>query len=209
MTCIHPQRRIDGREVIINTPSTATAPSKWAAQSEQATVTPQAELPSNLNNLPFSCGATQLPLWEQRAEHAEFDEPPFESHGLTPAAGTVLLEPDGRIWIVHPTNQFAGYSATFPKGTQDAGRSLRATAVRECFEESALLAELTSWLGDVDRSASRTRYYLARRVGGTPADMGWESQAVSLVPARLLGDLLTSPHDQPLLQLLRQQLITN
>lgn len=205
----HPQRRADGREVIIHAPSTPTPLSTWAAPSEQAIVTPQAELPDSLNGLAFSCGADQLPLWEQRANQADFDEPDFDSHGLTPAAGAVLIEPDGRVWIVHPTNQFAGYSATFPKGTQDTGRSLRATAVRECFEESALLAELTCWLGDVDRSASRTRYYLARRVGGNPADMGWESQAVSLTPIPLLEALLTSPHDQPLLRLLRQQLVFN
>jgi hypothetical protein len=37
-----------------------------------------------------------------------------------------------------------------------------------------------------DRIASTTRYYLARRIGGAPAAMGWEPQAVHLVPLKLL-----------------------
>lgn len=159
-------------------------------------------MPDSLNGLPFSSGAAQLAHWEALADLARFDEPAFDTNGLNSAAGVVLIEPDKRVWIVHPTNGFAGYSATFPKGTRDPGRSLRATAVRECFEESALLAELCGWLADVDRSASRTRYYLGRRVGGTPADMGWESQAVSLVPPQALGTLLDSPHDLPLIEIL-------
>ena len=36
---------------------------------------------------------------------------------------------------------------------------------------------------------------LAERIGGHPADMGWESQAVMLVPANQLMDHLNNPHD--------------
>jgi hypothetical protein len=49
------------------------------------------------------------------------------------------------------------------------------------------------------RSLTDTRYYLARRVGRTPASMGWESQAVHLVPRARLGELLHHSNDQSLI----------
>lgn len=50
---------------------------------------------------------------------------------------------------------------------------------------------------DVKRSTSYTRYYLAERLGGNPADMGWDSQAVMLVPSTQLGMVLTNKNDHP------------
>jgi hypothetical protein len=74
--------------------------------------------------------------------------------------------------------------------------------VREAFEESGLRVVLTGFLADLTRSRSRTRYYLGRRVGGCPSDMGWESQAVSLVPRAQLTDVLVNPNDAPLVAML-------
>ena len=102
--------------------------------------------------------------------------------GREPAAGVVIEEPDGRVWLVNPTNGFAGYTATFPKGRADDGLTLQATAIKEAFEESGLQVRIIGLIGDVERSQTVTRYYRARRVGGTPAAMGWETQAVQLVP---------------------------
>jgi hypothetical protein len=56
-----------------------------------------------------------------------------------------------------------------------------------------------SWFTDIQRSTSYTRYYLAERRGGNPADMGWEAQAVMLVPKTQLPRLLNSPYDAPIL----------
>jgi 8-oxo-dGTP pyrophosphatase MutT (NUDIX family) len=123
------------------------------------------------------------------------------------AAGTIIFEPDGRLWIVHPTNKFVGYTSTFPKGTRDPGEDLRKTAIRETYEETGLLVSLKRYTGNCldDTSGTRehnasngafailkrdsgvTYYYLAKRESGSPADMGWESQAVSLVPVTSLG----------------------
>ena len=61
---------------------------------------------------------------------------------------------------------------------------------------------LTGFLCDSVRSTSVTRYYTARRVGGHPADMGWESQAVHLVPRNLLSVVVAHPNDQGVLQAL-------
>jgi hypothetical protein len=55
---------------------------------------------------------------------------------------------------------------------QEARLSSRANAIKECFEESGLQVELTGFLCDSVRSTSVTRYYTARRLGGSPADMG-------------------------------------
>lgn len=135
---------------------------------------------------------------------AGFAEPDFvPAPGKRIAAGVVILEEDGRVWVVHPSNAHGGYAATFPKGTKDPGVPLRATAVREAFEESGLRVELTGFLVDLTRSMSRTRYYLGRRVGGCPSDMGWESQAVSLAPRAQLAALLVNPNDVPLVAMLQ------
>ena len=58
-------------------------------------------------------------------------------------------------------------------------------------------------INDIKRTTSVARYYLAHRVGGSPADMGWESQAVRLVPLAQLGDYLNRPEDKEILEFLR------
>lgn len=94
----------------------------------------------------------------------------------------MVLEQDGRIWLVAPSNRFGGYHATFPKGRTEPTLSLQATAIKETYEESGLATALFAFIGDFARTQTFTRFYLARRIGGTPSDMGWESQAVHLVP---------------------------
>jgi ADP-ribose pyrophosphatase YjhB (NUDIX family) len=119
-----------------------------------------------------------------------FEELRFHPPGSKiPAAGAVVVEPDGRVWLVSPTNQHGGAQATFPKGTVTT-LSLGATALKEVFDKTGLQIELMTHLLDVDRTTSFTRYYLARRIGGTPAAMGWRSQAVHLVPLELVKERL-------------------
>ena len=77
---------------------------------------------------------------------------------------------------------------------------MRANALKEAFEESGLQVELIDFLADAKRSTTKTRYYLARRIGGNPADMGWESQAVHLVPRASLKMLLPYQNDVPVLE---------
>ena len=47
-----------------------------------------------------------------------------------------------------------------------------------------------------------TRYYLAERIGGSPADMGWESQCVVLVPEGDLRSLDLAPADKQVVRAL-------
>jgi 8-oxo-dGTP pyrophosphatase MutT (NUDIX family) len=99
--------------------------------------------------------------------------PPFPKTAKRPAAGAVILEPDGRVWLYEPTNHHGGYERTFPKGTRDCGDSLEATAARETFEETGLLVEIRAFLIDSNRSETITRFFLGRRIAGCPSAMGW------------------------------------
>lgn len=138
--------------------------------------------------------------WEDLAAQHSIEEPAFHMpDGYKRAAGVVVREKNGRVWAVTPSNAFCGYQATFPKGTVEAGASLQATALVEAFEESGLQVRLLRHLVDVKRSLSYTRYYLAERLGGNPADMGWETQAVMLVPAAQRAQVLTHSNDTPIL----------
>lgn len=205
---LHPKKNEDGAPVIIGTPSTPSCPECWHDPLRIATVIPGGAMPSILNGIgfqPWSDAPVDDAGWRALAgPDAHFDEPVFEPvPGKRVAAGVVIEEADGRVWVVHPSNAFGGYPATFPKGTRDEGMSLRATAIREAWEESGLCVVLDGFLCDLVRSRSKTRYYLGRRIGGCPADMGWESQAVSLVPRARLGEVLVNPNDGPLVVLLQ------
>jgi len=200
MPFFHPLRDDAGQTVVLSTPSTPTPLSYWADPTAIARVVPNGPLPERLNGLaltPDSPQGSDEPSWRMTV-------PPLAIvPGKAPAAGAVVMEPDGRVWVIHPSNAFGGYQATFPKGKQEPGLSLEQTAIKETFEEAGLVITLTGWLMDVPRSSSVCRYFLARRLGGSPADMGWESQAVSLVPIARLGEVLHHPNDQPLREALR------
>ncbi|MGI4717470.1 MAG: NUDIX hydrolase [Janthinobacterium lividum] len=209
-SALHPKPHENGGPVTLAAPSRPTAPASWHDPAQLATVVPGGAMPAALNGIafrPWLDAPRDDAGWSTVAgQDAPFAEPDFvPAPGKRVAAGVVVEEPDGRVWIVHPSNGFGGYPATFPKGTRDPGMSLRATAIREAWEESGLRVVLSGFLLDLERSRSKTRYYLGRRVGGCPADMGWESQAVSLAPRALLGGVLLNPHDAALVDLLRAQ----
>lgn len=182
----HPQLGDDGKPFLIYSPSKASALSTWSDPSATAVCVPGGAMPAVLNGVPLAPWGDYprtIEGWEYvDGQMEDLDEPDMITNGKAPAAGVIIEEPDGRIWLVNPSNGFAGYTTTFPKGHADAGISLQATAIKETFEESGLQVEITGLHGDVERGRTMTRYYRARRVGGTPAAMGWETQAVQLVP---------------------------
>ena len=204
---LHPKLHENGGPCTIDAPTEPTPLDCWRAPLQAATVVPGGAMPPSLNGVAFDPWRAAPDFdagWTALAcDDAPFAEPEFmPTLGKRVAAGVVIEEPDGRIWVVHPSNGFGGYPVTFPKGRRDAGMPLRATAVREAWEESGLRVVLTGFLCDLERSISRTRYYLGRRIGGCPADMGWESQAVSLVPRAHLLTVLRNPHDVALVAML-------
>ena len=162
--------------------------------------------PHELHGVPFHhwAGHTNNAAWEHEAKQGQhFDEPEFKpTPGKKTGAGVIIQEPDGRVWIVHPTNGFGGYDATFPKGGVEADMTQKGTAIKEAFEESGLKVELTGFAGDVERSTSKARYYYAKRVGGTPAAHGWESSSVTLAPVEDLKTHLNHPVDHEMVDTL-------
>ena len=200
---VHPKLNDKGQPVTLAAPSVPTPLNTWVEPDLLARVIPEGPMPDQLNGVAIAASADR-PLtksgWEQLAKQSQIHEPVFKvPSGMVAAAGAVIREADGRFWIVSPSNGFAGYTATFPKGGLE-GMTTQAAAHKEVFEESGLQIRLVKWLADLPRSQSYTRYYLAERIGGNPADMGWETQAVSLVPPSILASTVTHPYDQPLLK---------
>lgn len=199
---IHPQPNDIGAPVPIYKTSTPTDPESWMDPEAISTFTPGGDAPRILNGVPMKSwsDAPDTPEgWnEERTMYPPFAEPEFPESNKDYSAGVVIEEPDGRVWVVHPTNEFGGYKATFPKGRIEDGITPQASAMKEAFEESGLRVQIVGYLCDVERTTTMSRYYLAKRVGGTPKDAGWESQAVSLAPRSKLYELLNQPVDWPM-----------
>lgn len=206
MPMYHPMPDEHGRPVLLKKPSLPTALSAWRRADAVVTVIPHGAAPAALNGLrfaPWLAVPTSAQAWNNVAGQCACEEPPFDPPaGKMPAAGVVVEEPDGRIWLVAPSNGYGGYKATFPKGRIEENVNRQANAIREAYEEAGLQVAITGFFADSNRSQSYTRYYRAQRTGGSPALMGWESQAVHLVPRGALADFLTHPNDLPLLALL-------
>jgi 8-oxo-dGTP pyrophosphatase MutT (NUDIX family) len=211
MAVFHPCADDKGAAVLIKKPTRPSPIEAWFDAESIATVLPGGELPPELNGIAFARWTDHprtVEGWDFVDElNTELEEPPLPASSKKPAAGVVVIEQDGRVWVVHPTNEFGNYKATFPKGRQDPGLSLQATAIREAWEECGLQVRITGYLGDFERSTTSTRLFMAERVGGTPSAMGWESQACSLVPVRMLDQLLTNPNDMPVLAALKAALV--
>lgn len=203
----HPKKGDKGQSVGILEPSNPTAPETWHDEDAVATFVPGGPVPTELNGTPlapWSDAPTTHDDWDYvDGVNDDIAEPTMTlKPGLKPASGCVIEEPDGRVWLVSPTNGFGGYKTTFPKGKEEDEMSWQANAIKECYEEAGLKVMIVGFLGDVERTTSVTRYYKAIRIGGSPADVGWESQAVHLVPKSKLLLMLDSQADRDVLKLL-------
>ena len=203
---IHPKPNGSGQPVLITSPHSPGPEAYWHLADQIGTFLPEGPVPATLNGIPCATwreAPTSLDDWARvPGQLPDLAEPPFDPQGKQPAAGLIIEESDGRIWIVCPTNRFAGCAASFPKGRADEGLSLQVTAIKETFEETGLQVAITGLVGDFPGVITQARYYRARRVGGTPADMGWESQAVLLVPKNQLVAVVNLPRDQELARML-------
>lgn len=205
----HPKPGDAGETITINHPNKPGLVVAWTDACKMAIFTLGGNAPKTINGIAIVAWADH-PSTTKDWNSLELlmptlNEPPIPKSGLPIATGVVIVEPDGRIWMVSPTNKFGGYETTFPKGKRDdKNLSLQANAIKEGFEESGLKARITGYLGDFKRTTSITRLYLAERVSGNPTDMGWESQAVKLVPPPEWAALLKNPSDSPVLAALQQ-----
>jgi 8-oxo-dGTP pyrophosphatase MutT (NUDIX family) len=193
-----------GKKVEITTPTLPTEPETWHNASAVAVFVPggtcpqalcgipmqQAALPSDSDCLAALAGdSTKDPEWAL----------PVGQPDLIRKAGAIIVEPDGRLWIIEPANHYFGTVASLPKGTLDNETCPRLTALREVFEETGLIVQLGEHLADVQRDDATVRLYRARRVSGRPVDMGWESQSVRLVPPDQLAMVMAAPKESSFL----------
>lgn len=205
----HPQFGETGKVVTINHPTKPGSVVAWSDARKMAIFVPGGKEPNAISGIEIKAWIDH-PKTTQDWNASELlmptlAEPPMPKSNLPIASGVVTIETDGRIWMVSPTNKFGGYETTFPKGKRDdKNLSLQANAIKEGFEESGLKVRITGYLGDFKRTTSITRLYLAERVSGKPTNMGWESQAVKLVPPGEWGNLLKNPSDLPVLAALQK-----
>ncbi|MCB8942557.1 MAG: NUDIX domain-containing protein [Ardenticatenaceae bacterium] len=120
------------------------------------------------------------------------------------SAGMLLFTPDGKLVLVDPAHQFGGVKTTFPKGTQEEGMSLQATAVKEVWEETGFKAKVLGHLGDYEKSTSINRFYVGVVEEGAPWAAQWETEAVRIVPLDKADKLLEAGVDKGILYDLRQ-----
>ncbi|MGI4846713.1 MAG: NUDIX hydrolase, partial [Janthinobacterium lividum] len=210
----HEKTRDDGRMVILDNPSTPTAHATWLQEMAVAVAVPNVRrhLPSELNGQKIHPwhAPRSIEEWSKLEPQLDFGEGSMKlTAGLVAASGVLIIEPDGRLWLVEPSNHAYGVNHTFPKGNLEKGLKLKANAIKETFEETGLKVELTGFLGDYDRTTTKARYYIGRRIGGTPADMGWESQSVKLVPLHEAERLCNLAVDATVLRDLRHYLEHN
>jgi 8-oxo-dGTP pyrophosphatase MutT (NUDIX family) len=126
----------------------------------------------------------------------DFD-PKFAGHNKS--FGCVVVEPDGRVWVIEPKGHFGGYEHTFPKGGMSPGETNQQAALREVFEETGLQVRIQAHLGDFERTTGVTRYYIAKRVGGTPSLAGGETATVKLVRPSEAKSLLNKDIDKKIM----------
>lgn len=204
---LHPCLDENGNPVVLEHPSTSTDAASWldataAAVASRSDVPP---LPKAINGLAFNPHFLATPderpePWLKLAPNIVADEPDFVMPpGYRATSGCVVIEPDRRVWVVYPSNQFGGVVCTFPKGRLEPILSLAQNAAKETWEESGLYVEPTHFLCDIVRTHVVTRFYCARRLDGSPELAGWESQAVGLAPFEKLSEIINREYDRRVL----------
>ena len=154
----------------------------WAQVEGQNHGIDEPPLP-NLKQKPYTYSYTSTTTGEQKTKTVQ---PPDKRM----SSGVIMREPDGRTWLVKPSNNFGGYNWTFPKGGVEEGLHPQANAIKEAYEESGLHAKITGYAGDYHGDTSITRMYHAERIGGHPKDHQWETEQVALAhPDDVMGML--------------------
>jgi ADP-ribose pyrophosphatase YjhB (NUDIX family) len=198
----HPKTDDHGKAVSIDYPSKPSHSSSWGNAKQSAVFVPGGEAPKSLHGVPMKPWSPPEKGWASvTGTNPKIDiDFPFDPHPTKKTgAGVLIVEPDGRLWLTRPTNAFGGYQNTYPKGTAEGGLTLQQNAIKEAWEETGLKVKITGVLGDYDRDTSRARFYIAVREGGTPRDMGWESQAMTLATIKDARTLLNRSHDRDIL----------
>lgn len=132
--------------------------------------------PGQLNGIAFS---TAPPKFWEHTKDKDVGEPAPLKH--IDRVGIMVEEPDGRVWIVQPTNHYGDRKYTVPGGHVEKGLTDQQNALKELWEETGLQAEITGHVGDFEDSNTKIngRLYRAKRIGGAPWDAKIESHIIS------------------------------
>ena len=117
----HPRPNYEGKPVKIALPDTPTPLESWGNAAVASIAIPDQPMPAMLNGISlvhWRGAPGSAAGWNALAAQNPISEPAFAvPSGLKAATGAIVMEPDGRVWLVAPTNRFGGYRHTFPKGT--------------------------------------------------------------------------------------------
>lgn len=162
--------------------------------------------PGSLNGVDFKSAPPKF--WEKTPDKDIGEPAPLKK---IDRVSVMIQEPDGRVWIVQPTNGYGQRKFTLAGGGVEAGLSNQQNALKEVWEETGLHVEITGHLGDFEDSnnGKNGRLYVGKRVGGAPWDAkvesflrnnktgqpAAESEAVSLVTLEKAAQLLHRTDD--------------
>lgn len=180
--------KLKAQEAAINDPNNVVV---WQKESKYADM--------KINGIPFQ---SVVPDYWKTVSDVITGEPPLPVGMGKVATGIIVMEPDGRIWVVEPKDHFGGYEHTFPKGKLEQDLTPQQNALKELYEEAGLAAEITGYIGDFKGTTGVSRYYLAKRTSGEPWTSHWESQAVKLLPVDQAADFLNTERDKEILSVL-------
>lgn len=147
-------------------------PSTVPMKDEISWETGKAQTGQSLNGVDFAPAPPKF--WEKVADVDVKEPPPLRK---VDRVGVLIQEPDGRIWIVKPTNGYGNRTHTMPGGGVEKGLTDQQNALKEVWEETGLQVEITGYAGDFKDSnnGNNGRLYIGKRVGGAPWDAKVES----------------------------------
>jgi 8-oxo-dGTP pyrophosphatase MutT (NUDIX family) len=159
----------------------------------------------SLHGIPFT--PVKKDAWKKHKDK-DLGEPDYPSdRPQRPASGVVVLEDDGRMWIMEPTWHYGQQEHGFATGGVEEGLTAQQSARKEAIEELGFDVEITDWLGDVDTwPRSYRRYYIARRKSGQPTDAHYESDNVKLIPPGDMDTYFNKDYDKAAAALLKDYL---
>lgn len=120
----------------------------------------------------------------------EIPSPSFSAGSLRRTAGSLIIEPDGKVWVIVDEKG----KMVLPKGKIDEAFGLHEGAEKTAFRLMGLDSDIVGFLGDYKRTSTAPRFYIARRTGGVPAT-GLANRVV-LCPINKLESLITDEWDR-------------